>query len=67
MYDKDVCNDLQKLNIEQNKSGHEKVPPISSQYYRSFIRGLWDGDGFIRETLNGIGLVGSRECLTFVQ
>ena len=28
---------------------------------------MWDGDGFIRENLKGIGLVGSYECLKFVQ
>lgn len=67
MYSKEICNALIQLNVEQAKSGKEHVPPIPQEYYRDFIRGLWDGDGFIRETLNGIGLVGSKEILSFVQ
>ena len=66
-YSKEIYNALSKLKIEQAKSGHEKIPPIDKIYYRDFVRGLWDGDGFIRESLNGIGLVGSKECLEFVQ
>lgn len=66
-YAPQIHNALKKLNVEQGKSGKEKIPPIEEKYYRDFIRGLWDGDGFIRESLNGIGLVGSYECLSFVQ
>lgn len=66
-YSKEIKDALLKLNVEQCKSGHEHVPPIDKIYYRDFIRGLWDGDGFIRENLSGIGLVGSYECLSFVQ
>lgn len=66
-YSTEIRNALLKLNVEQAKSGKEHIPPINPIYYRDFIRGLWDGDGFIRENLNGIGLVGSYECLSFVQ
>lgn len=66
-YSQEIYNALSKLKVEQAKSGHEKIPPINQIYYRSFIRGLWDGDGFIRENLKGIGLVGSYECMNFVQ
>lgn len=67
LYSKEVMNDLISLGIEQAKSGKEKVCNIDKKYYRDFIRGLWDGDGFIRENLSGIGLVGSEEVLAFVQ
>ena len=67
LYSKEVMNDLLGLGIEQAKSGKEKVCNIDKKYYRDFIRGLWDGDGFIRENLSGIGLVGSEEVLAFVQ
>ena len=67
LYSKEVKEALHKLNVEQAKSGKEKVPPIEPQYYRSFLRGLWDGDGFIRENLTGIGLISSEECLKFAQ
>ena len=66
-YSPQIHDALKNLNVEQAKSGNEHVPPINEQYYRDFIRGLWDGDGFIRESLSGIGLVGSYECLSFVQ
>ena len=66
-YAAQVYDALKLLKIEQAKSGKEHIPPIDPYYYRDFIRGLWDGDGFIRENLSGIGLVGSYECLTFVQ
>lgn len=67
LYSKEVMNDLLNLGVEQAKSGKEKVCNIDKKYYRDFIRGLWDGDGFIRENLSGIGLVGSEEVLAFVQ
>lgn len=67
LYSKEVMNDLISLGIEQAKSGKEKICNIDKKYYRDFIRGLWDGDGFIRENLSGIGLVGSEEVLAFVQ
>ena len=67
LYSKEIMEALQNLGIEQAKSGKEKVCNINSQYYKDFIRGLWDGDGFIRENLSGIGLVGSYEILNFVQ
>ena len=66
-YAPQIHDALKNLNVEQGKSGKEKIPPIEEKYYRDLIRGLWDGDGFIRESLNGIGLVGSYECLSFVQ
>lgn len=65
-YSPQIHDALKNLNVEQGKSGKEKIPPIEEKYYRDFVRGLWDGDGFIRESLNGIGLVGSYECLSFV-
>lgn len=67
LYSKEIVEALQKLGIEQAKSGKEKVCKIEPVHYKDFIRGLWDGDGFIRENLSGIGLVGSYEILNFVQ
>lgn len=67
LYSKEITKALQDLGIEQAKSGKEKICNINSQYYKDFIRGLWDGDGFIRENLSGVGLVGSYKILDFVQ
>ena len=65
-YSKEIMLALKNLSVEQGKSGNEHIPIIPQEFYRDFIRGLWDGDGFIRESLTGIGLVGSKECLEFV-
>ena len=67
LYSQEITKALQSLGVEQAKSGKEKICNIKPQYYKDFIRGLWDGDGFIREDLSGIGLVGSYEILNFVQ
>lgn len=67
LYSQEITKALQSLGVEQAKSGKEKICNIKPQYYKDFIRGLWDGDGFIREDLSGIGLVGSYEILSFVQ
>lgn len=67
LYGKSLVNDLVKLNIRQAKSTKEKVPPINSEYYIDFIRGLIDGDGYIRKDMTGIGLCGSKDILKFCQ
>lgn len=67
LYSQEITNALQQLGIEQAKSGKEKIANIDPKYFKDFIRGLWDGDGFIRENLSGIGIVGSFELLTFIQ
>lgn len=67
LYSKEIVSDLYKLGIFQAKSGKEQIPNIQNKYMISFIRGLWDGDGFIRQNLSGIGLVGSYDILSFVQ
>lgn len=66
-YAKEIWLALKNLQVEQGKSGHEHIPQIPKKFIPDLIRGLWDGDGFIRDDLSGIGLVGSQECLKFVQ
>ena len=66
-YCKEIRDALVNLSVRQAKSGNEHIPQLPQNLYRDFIRGLWDGDGFIRKNLKGIGLVGSYECLKFVQ
>ena len=34
---------------------------------KAYIRGIFDGDGFIQESENTIGLVGSLEVVTYVR
>ena len=62
---KEAYNDLLNLGVKPRKSGKETF--ISTPYNKDFIRGLIDGDGYIREDLTEIGLVGSYEMLAMVQ
>lgn len=57
--------DLFELGIKPNKSGREKW--ITTPYPADFIRGYYDGDGYIKKDLHSIGLVGSYELLSQIQ
>jgi len=67
LYSSEITTALNNLLVFQAKSCKEEIPPIKDIYYRSFIKGLWDGDGFIRENLNGIGVTCSKEICSFCQ
>ena len=64
---KKIVENLVDKGVHQRKSGKE-VPYICSntKLQIAYIRGLLDGDGYIRSTQYGLGLVGSLEILTFV-
>ena len=62
---KEAYNDLLNLGVKPRKSGKEVY--ISTPFDRDFIRGVIDGDGYIRKDLTEIGLVGSYEMLKKVQ
>lgn len=57
--------DLFNLGIEPRKSGKEQW--IETPYPADFIRGCYDGDGYIKKDLQSIGLVGSYELLNAIQ
>ena len=64
-----LCGDyfyqaLYSLGLRERKSGKEVY--IETDFDRDFIRGIFDGDGYIRQ-VGGIGLVGSRDLLLAVQ
>lgn len=63
------CKETQKrlyeLGIRPRKSGKETW--VETPYPADFIRGCYDGDGYIKKNLNSIGLVGSYELLEAVQ
>lgn len=50
-----ICNDLIKLGVVSNKTGHESYPNIPSHLNKHFIRGFVDGDG-------SIGLYDNSRC-----
>lgn len=65
----EMSNDLVEKGIRQAKSGKEKPYAIKNDSLkRHYIRGILDGDGWIRKNLSGIGLVGSKEiCEYFLE
>ena len=62
-----IVNNLVDKGVRQAKSGKE-IPFIceTKELQIAYIRGLFDGDGYIRSTQYGVGLVGSLDMLTFV-
>lgn len=64
---KEIINNLIEKGVEPRKSGKEK-PYICNtvNLQKAYIRGLIDGDGWIRETQFGFGIVGSYEICDYV-
>ena len=63
-----IVKNLKNKGITARKSGKE-VPYICSsiELEKDYIRGLIDGDGYIRQTSAGLGIVGSYEICEYVQ
>lgn len=57
--------DLYNLGIKPCKSGREQW--IETPFPADFIRGCYDGDGYIKKDLTSIGLVGSYDLLNAIQ
>lgn len=62
---KSTLQDLYNLGIKPNKSGKEEW--IETPFPADFIRGCYDGDGYIKQNLASIGLVGSYNLLNQIQ
>lgn len=67
IYDKDIVDRLKFYGLNQNKSCKE-VPyyNIDKSLVRHYIRGIWDGDGFINKDFSGTGVCGSEETLNYI-
>lgn len=64
----EVINNLQDKGITPRKSGKEKPYICSSKELQiAYIRGLIDGDGYIRSSQYGMGIVGSFDICNYVQ
>ena len=65
---KQIVENLRKLGVRQAKSGKE-VPYIceSPELEIAYIRGLLDGDGYIRTTQYGVGIVGSEIMMEYIR
>lgn len=61
----ETLKDLYNLGIHPRKSGEEQW--IETPYPADFIRGCYDGDGYIKKDLYSIGLVGSYGLLNAIQ
>lgn len=63
-----LINNLKQYGLFQGKSGKEVPYKCSTiELEKAYIRGLLDGDGYIRSTEYGVGLVGSQEILQYVR
>lgn len=64
---KKLIYDLKKYNLFQGKSGKE-IPfyDIDINLLRHYIRGLFDGDGYICKNSNRMGICGSKDTLEFI-
>lgn len=63
----DIIKNLEEKGITPRKSGKE-IPYIcpSKELEKAYIRGLIDGDGYIRSTQYGFGIVGSKNICEYV-
>jgi len=63
-----IIKNLEEKGISPRKSGKEKPYRCENiELEKAYIRGLIDGDGYIRKTQFGFGLVGSYEICEYVK
>lgn len=60
-----VLEDLKRYGIRERKSGLEEW--IDTPFPADFVRGYYDGDGYIKKDLHSIGLVGGYGILNSIQ
>lgn len=63
-----LIKNLNQFNLFQAKSTKE-VPCVlnNKTLEKAYIRGIIDGDGYLRTTQNGFGIVGSYEVLEYIK
>ena len=62
---REMLNDLHKYNLFANKSMQEIFYREIPRYFlKDYIRGIFDGDGFIRKNLKQIGCCGSKDVIS---
>lgn len=66
---KDIWEDLESLGITERKSLTLKFPSAPKEYQRHFIRGYFDGDGYITkcEDRDTIGFLGTYDFISTVE
>lgn len=64
---KKIRNDLENLGVTSNKSSILNFPNIEYKFNWSFIRGLFDGDGFISKDGKKVSIISTKEILDFIR
>jgi len=67
IYSENIKNDLAKYSCVSNKSKILIFPNINEIYYKHFIRGLIDGDGFISLKTKTIGLLATNNINQYIK
>lgn len=69
IYSSQIVQDLQLLGITARKSLTVQMPPVPTEYFWDFLRGVIDGDGSIRSPSNSIGftVTGSLSLITTIR
>lgn len=63
-----LVNNLKQYGLFQAKSGKEIPYKCSTvDLEKAYIRGIIDGDGYLRTTQDGFGIVGSYEVLEYIK
>lgn len=65
---KKLCSDLAKWGVLPRKTFDCKFPyNIPNNLYKHFIRGYWDGDGYLAKTKLQIGCIGNTKFIKSIQ
>ena len=67
---KKVVSSIEALGGQKNKTKILTFPYVPKKYVYDFIRGYWDGDGYISLKYRGypiIGCVGTHDCMSEMQ
>lgn len=64
---KKLCKDLSKWGCIKNKSHHTYFPDIPENLWNHFIRGVFDGDGYIHKERKSFTIIGNRELILKIQ
>lgn len=63
-----ISKNLEQYGLSGAKSGKEKPYKCNTiELEKAYIRGIIDGDGYIRTTQEGFGIVGSYETLSYIK
>jgi len=62
-----MCKDLSKWGCIKAKSHFTYFPDISEEFWNHFIRGVFDGDGWVHEKRQGMTIIGNKDLIVRIQ